>query len=114
VPQSAYDFTFHIEHVIAKQHGGADSAENSALCCPKCNRKKGPNLSGLDPTSGALTPLFNPRKHVWSEHFRWQDALIVGTSSIGRTTVGVLGLNEEERVELRLLLIGEGLLPAAS
>jgi len=63
------DFTFHIEHIVARQHGGRDDPENLALSCHLCNSKKGPNLSGLDPDTGLLTRLFNPRTDRWNEHF---------------------------------------------
>ena len=49
------DFAFHIEHIVARQHGGEDELDNLALSCHLCNSKKGPNLSGLDPDTGALT-----------------------------------------------------------
>ena len=28
---------FHIEHIVAQQHGGTDDPENLALACPECN-----------------------------------------------------------------------------
>ncbi len=37
---------FHIEHIVARQHGGGDEQENLALACHLCNAHKGPNLSG--------------------------------------------------------------------
>jgi 5-methylcytosine-specific restriction endonuclease McrA len=56
---------FQIEHVIARQHGGSDAADNLALACSNCNLHKGPNLAGLDPLDGALVRLFNPRRDRW-------------------------------------------------
>jgi 5-methylcytosine-specific restriction endonuclease McrA len=41
-------FRFHIEHIVAKQHGGSDESSNLALACHHCNEHKGPNLSGID------------------------------------------------------------------
>jgi 5-methylcytosine-specific restriction endonuclease McrA len=52
------DSAFHIEHIVARQHGGGDEPDNLALSCHLCNSKKGPNLSGLDPKTGVLTRLF--------------------------------------------------------
>ena len=63
-------FAYHIEHVIARQHGGSDDPENLALACYHCTARKGPNLSALDPESGALVRLFHPRREHWEEHFR--------------------------------------------
>jgi 5-methylcytosine-specific restriction endonuclease McrA len=36
------DFAFHIEHIVARQHGGGDELDNLALSCHLCNSKKGP------------------------------------------------------------------------
>src|SRR5437016_3905081 len=38
---------FHVEHIVARQHGGSDTVENLALACPECNRHKGTNLTGI-------------------------------------------------------------------
>jgi len=35
---------FHVEHVIAQQHGGTHDLNNLALACSWCNAIKGPNL----------------------------------------------------------------------
>ena len=88
---------------MARQHRGAEDLGNLAFACHLCNRKKGPNLSGLDPDSGELTRLFNPRTDVWNEHFRLEDSgVIVGLTPIGRTTSDVLGMNSGLRVQIRL------------
>jgi len=99
--QEDNSFTHHVEHIIARQHGGSDDPENLALACHLCNRCKGPNLSGLDPLSHRLVPLFHPRRDRWDEHFIARGALIEGRTPIGRTTVVVLGMNDPERVKLR-------------
>jgi len=57
-------FAYHIEHIIAKQHGGPDHRENLALACYHCNFQKGPNLSSIDPDTGKVTVLFHPRRQV--------------------------------------------------
>ena len=38
----------YVEHIMARQHGGEDSAENPALSCHHCNLDKGTSLSGLE------------------------------------------------------------------
>src|SRR6516162_10845843 len=48
---------FHVEHVIAKQHGGLDDPNTLCWSCAECNWAKGPNLAGL--LGGKLYPLFN-------------------------------------------------------
>lgn len=98
---------FHVDHIVPKQHGGSDDAANLALACYHCNLHKGPNLAGLDPETGELTPLFNPRELYWYEHFEQQGVHIVGRSAIGRATVVVLAMNAPDRLELRVALQSE-------
>lgn len=93
-----------IEHVLPKKHGGGDDRENLALACVDCNLHKGPNIAGLDPETGRLTRLFNPRKDAWDEHFVWIGVEIVGTTPIGRVTVNVIAMNSADRLEFRRLL----------
>ncbi len=104
-------FAFHIEHIIAQQHGGTDSPINLALACHQDNLRKGPNLTGIDPVTKKLTRLFNPRRHKWSRHFRWNGPILVGRTAIGRTTVAVLGMNLPHRIILREALIAVGRVP---
>ena len=51
---------FHLEHIVAKQHGGDDSPDNCCWSCHRCNLHKGPNLSGRDPLTGHVARLFDP------------------------------------------------------
>lgn len=103
VPQSLYpDFRFHVEHVVARKHGGGDGEENLALACHLCNLSKGSNLSGIDPDSGALTRLFHPRTDVWDDHFLLEDSgRVDGKTAVGRTTVAVLAMNQAIRMKIR-------------
>ena len=100
---------FEIEHIIPRQHRGRTVLSNLAFSCLRCNKSKGPNLAGLDPHTGALTPLFHPRRHKWAYHFRLDGP--VGRTPIGRVTVYVLNMNHPLRVELRRQLIQEGKFP---
>jgi hypothetical protein len=93
---------FHVEHIVARQHGGDDSPENLALACHLCNAHKGPNLSGIDPATGRTVPLFHPRRERWAEHFIRIGGKIVGQTATGRATVAVLDMNHPARVEGRL------------
>ena len=94
-------YTFHVEHIIPKKHGGDSGLENLALSCHQCNLHKGPNLAGLDPDSGQIIPLFHPRQQNWQEHFRYQGPRIEGITIIGKTTAFVLNMNDKDRVEAR-------------
>lgn len=104
-------FAFHVEHVIARQHGGSDALANLAFACHQDNLRKGPNLTGIDPRSRKLTRLFHPRKHSWHWHFGWNGPLLVGRTPIGRATVEVLGMNLAHRMALRQALIAAGRFP---
>ncbi|MCI0458406.1 MAG: HNH endonuclease [Gemmataceae bacterium] len=103
--------TFEIDHIISRKHGGPTRASNLCLSCFSCNSFKGSDIAGLDPRTRKLTPLFNPRRHKWSRHFRWQGAVLLGRTPIGRVTVAVLNINDPFRVELREGLIDEGVFP---
>ncbi|MCE9531698.1 MAG: HNH endonuclease [Planctomycetes bacterium] len=105
MPQDFYPAPFQIDHIIAKQHDGPSIASNLALSCLHCNSCKGPNIAGRDKPTRRLTPLFNPRRHRWERHFRWDGPYIVGRTPIGRVTVAVLNMNDEFLVRLREELI---------
>lgn len=94
-------YRFHVEHIIPKQHGGADDETNLALACHHCNLHKGPNLTGIDPQTHAITPLFHPRQQKWEDHFELGGPAIQGRTAVGRTTVVVLAINSPIRLELR-------------
>jgi hypothetical protein len=97
-----------VDHVIAQKHGGPTELGNLALACPLCNQHKGTDLASLDPETGSLTPLYNPRQDRWQEHFALQGATIVGLSPVGRTTVRLLQLNAPARLTERELFIRLG------
>jgi hypothetical protein len=69
----------------------------------------------IDPLTGAPVRLFNPRADRWTDHFAWnQDcSLMIGLTSIGRTTVQALQLNRRGLVNLRRLLFAAALHPPA-
>jgi hypothetical protein len=102
---------FEIDHIIAKKHRGPTRAGNLCLACFADNNHKGPNIAGIDPRTRKLTPLFNPRRHKWRRHFRWDGPVLVGLTAIGRTTVVVLEINLDYRVAFRQGLIDEGVFP---
>ena len=111
MPESAYRFTFPIDHIVAKQHGGKTSLKNLAEACLRCNSHKGPNLSGIDPDSGELVRLFHPRIDKWADHFRWKGPRILGITPIGRATIVVLDMNHSDSLAVRAALIAEGVFP---
>src|SRR4051812_8962631 len=86
MPQAFELLAFQIDHIIAVSHGGATRAENLALACFDCNSFKGTNLAGIDPKTRRVTALFNPRRHKWARHFRWQGVVLIGWTPRGRAT----------------------------
>ena len=111
IPESLTFVTFELDHIVAVQHGGVTTDVNLALTCLPCNKRKGPNLSSLDPATGALTPLFNPRTGNWPDHFKLnQDGFITGLTPAGRATVRLLELNIADRLEERRVFIAAGAL----
>jgi hypothetical protein len=101
---------FHVDHINPVKHGGTDDTDNLCLACYKCNAHKGHDLVGFDPQTGELARLYHPREQRWEEHFTIQaDMRIQGLTSQRRTTVRVLQMNDEDRLENRQLLaeIGE-------
>jgi hypothetical protein len=101
IPQASVVARFHVEHIIAKQHGGNDDPSNLALACDRCNAFKGPNLSGIDPSTGNIVTLFHPRRDLWLAHFSVENGLITGLSDMGRATARLLNMNAYHRIQLR-------------
>jgi hypothetical protein len=68
---------------------------------PRCNERKGTNLSSVDPDTDKPVRLFNPRRDSWTKHFVWVGLRIRGVTAVGRTTAWLLEFNSEERLKLR-------------
>ena len=99
------------DHLIALNHGGETVSANLAMACFDCNRFKGPNIASLDPVTGELVALFNPRTQAWSEHFQLDRGTIIPLTGIGRATAKLLRLNVPGRIELRERWAALGLYP---
>ena len=97
IQQFQEPLAFHVEHIIARQHGGKDTADNLSLACHHCNLHKGPNLAGLDPQTGELVRLFHPKLDDWAAHFSREHGEITGISAVGRATVQLFRMNEHGR-----------------
>jgi hypothetical protein len=93
-----------VDHIVAGQHAGSDDTSNLAWACQRCNSFKGTNLTGIDPDTGRIVRLFNPRKQKWQEHFAIEKERIVALSPVGRATIWLLQMNIAERKELRTQL----------
>lgn len=108
-PERYSELRFVCDHIVARKHGGSNEIGNLAFCCPHCNSHKLDNIAGLDADDENPVRLFNRRRDNWSEHFRWEKAMLVGVTAIGRTTVKVLQINHPSRMRTRLALLTEGL-----
>lgn len=108
-------FAFHqIDHIEAEKHGGLTIESNLALCCIVCNQYKGTDLTSLDPQTRRRTPLFHPRGHKWTEHFRLVAAFIQPLTPIGRATARLLHFNSPEQLAEREYFVLSGLLTLPS
>ncbi len=91
--QAGQEATFHIDHVTPVAAGGETVADNLALACVSCSLRKSAKQTAIDPETNREVQLFNPRRNVWSEHFGWNDAHLVGLTITGRATIEALVLN---------------------
>ena len=105
VSQEDNFFPFEVDHIRAEKHGGASVSDNLAWSCSNCNGFKGSDIGSIDPLTDKLTPLFNPRRQVWSDHFRLDRAQIEPLTPEGRVTVFLLRLNRLESIAEREALI---------
>jgi hypothetical protein len=108
--RSPHEFSidsFAIDHIDPISTGGGSELDNLALACLQCNNAKHDAVDAVDPETGRLAPLFNPRTEKWGDHFRWsEDRLtIVPVSSVGRATVSRLSLNRTGVVNVRRALL---------
>lgn len=111
-PESESFLKFHVDHIISLKHGGATKLNNLAFCCPICNSKKGSDLGTILDDEDMLIRIFHPRKQDWFAHFSVSnDGHINPLTDIGRSTIKLLDLNEDDRVLERLDLIKTGRFP---
>src|SRR5437763_10222225 len=80
-PQRLVMARLEVEHIIPLARGGTDDEMNLWLACPICNGHKSDKTQAVDPETGMIASLFNPRTQVWSEHFVWSTGglRIIGT-----------------------------------
>ncbi|NOT56579.1 MAG: HNH endonuclease [Deltaproteobacteria bacterium] len=99
-----------IEHLIPESMGGPTVRENLWLACHRCNKFKSNRIDAIDPVTHAPAPLFNPREHVWREHFQWSGdgTRVTGVTPAGRATVEALQMNNEYVVEARRFWVFAG------
>ncbi|MFT5465067.1 MAG: hypothetical protein ACI8UO_000153 [Verrucomicrobiales bacterium] len=106
-PESVAMLPFQVDHIIAEKHDGPTDETNLAWSCERCNSFKGANISGY--VDNRHVPLFNPRFDSWVEHFEWNGAVLKSKTITGEATIRVLEMNRPSLIELRRLLIVDGL-----
>jgi len=101
--QEVCGYTFHLEHIKPKSGGGSSAMGNLALACDPCNKAKSKYTVAIDPQTGRVERLFNPRRDVWMDHFSVSTNLLIleGISPIGRATVKHLKMNGPLRLRAR-------------
>jgi hypothetical protein len=57
-PEAASTYPHHVEHIIARKHGGSSDLENLAWACFQCNVSKGSDIASYDIETRELTHPF--------------------------------------------------------
>lgn len=99
--QLGQEASFHIDHVVPRAADGPTSAENLAVACVSCSLRKWAKQTAIDPDSGEVVSLFNPRTQRWAEHFRWEGERVVALTPTGRATIAALAMNRPLIVAIR-------------
>jgi HNH endonuclease len=86
MPQLNLQLKHEPDHILPRKHDGETTLGNLAFACFSCNRNKGSDISSYDRETGNLTPFFNPRTQIWTEHFLFQDAEIIPLTAEARVT----------------------------
>jgi hypothetical protein len=109
-PQHLVMGTLEIEHILPKSTGGSTDEANLWLACRLCNNFKASQTQGINPETGDVVALFNPRQQRWSEHFQWdvEATHIRGTTPCGRATAAALRLNNLVAVTVRQYWVDAG------
>jgi hypothetical protein len=99
-----------IDHILPESAGGSSDLENLCLACIGCNAFKQDFQNGIDPETQTEVRLFNPRRDLWAQHFRWSEdgITLIGLSPEGRATIPRLKMNRVEVCESRRLWVSTG------
>ena len=99
--QEGQEAHFHIDHVVPVVVGGPTTLENLAVACVSCSLRKSARQTAMDPTTGEMTSIYNPRQDRWKVHFRWDGVKVVGLTQTGRATIDALSLNRLSILRIR-------------
>ena len=112
IPEALSLSSHQVDHVIAEKHDGDTTPENLALSCCLCNQAKGSDIASIDPNTGKVVRLYNPRKDTWTDHFTLEvkSGLIHPQTAIARVTAKLLRINRLENLSVRQILSKTGYL----
>lgn len=98
------------DHIQPRSQLGATEQTNLCRACASCNVYKGDQTEAIDPGTGEVTPLFNPRAQNWADHFTWSadGAQIIGLTACGRATIAALKMNNPRIMNARRLWVAAG------
>jgi hypothetical protein len=99
-----------VDHILPEADGGLTEEDNLWLACSLCNDHKNDRIAALDPQTGEVVRLFDPRRQVWAEHFCWaaEGDRVLGLTPAGRATVLALHMNRASLVRARQLWVSVG------
>jgi len=100
--------TFHVEHIIARQHLDDERDMNLCLACAHCNLHKGLNVASVLRETREIVSLFHPRQQLWENHFLVNDGVMYGRTRIGEVIVRLLRMNDDDQLQIRKALIARG------
>jgi len=112
VPERFLATVFHVDHVRSLKHGGSTTFHNLAYACPHCNQNKGSDVATFVDEEGEETiRIYNPRKDNWQNHFEQDQGMILAKTPIGKATIGLLEMNQPDRLIFRQALVETGYYP---
>lgn len=106
-------YSHQVDHVISLKHGGSSEIDNLAYACFLCNRHKGPDIASVDPQTGKIVRLFNPRTDKWGDHFQIDGEMVRSLSGVAQVTIRLLRINAPERLAERRIMQRLGRYPLA-
>lgn len=111
LPAERSFFSFHIDHIVSRKHGGETQADNLAYACSICNVNKGADVATFLGDHTTAVRFYNPRIDNWHDYFVLEPTgLLTALTDIGAGTSKVLDLNHPDSIIERRALIRLGLL----
>jgi len=112
-PETIFNLSFEVEHIIPISRNGLDIETNLALACRSGNLHKADHVAAYDELTNRPIRLFDPRVDLWDVHFRLarETGKLEGLTGIGRASIVRLQMNGAQQTTARLRWIRAGLFP---